>query len=141
MDRRHFVRSACLGCAGLSLGIGMVSLTGCSTLPLVKVLCDGHTLDVPLTAFADSTQVIARSPQLAFDVLVMRLPNNEYRGIHLRCTHEDQALTATPAGLHCPSHGSRFSLTGAVEAGPATEALRSLPAHVSGDHVTVRLRA
>jgi nitrite reductase/ring-hydroxylating ferredoxin subunit len=137
MQRRDFLRSSCLGCAGLALGA--VSLAGCSTLPIVKVEGDGTTLDIPLTAFAESTMVVARSPKLSYDVLVLRRTDATYHSLYLRCTHEDQPITATASGLHCPSHGSRFALDGSVEEGPATQALRTFPVDVLQDHLSIRL--
>lgn len=88
---------------------------------------DGRSLIIPFSAFTEGNQMIARCNALSHDVLVMRLPNNEYRSLYLSCTHEDQPLTVTSTGLHCPSHGSRSSLTGDVEEGPVTKPLRSFP--------------
>ncbi len=139
MERRDFLHSGCLGCAGLLMGTGLLSLTGCASLPLVKVESDGRELDVPLTAFAEGSQVIVRSPKLSYDVLLMRLPDGAARSVYLRCTHEDQPLTATATGLHCPSHGSRFSLDGSVQEGPATEPLRTFPVRREADHLIVEL--
>jgi len=139
MDRRDFLRSSCLGCAGLAFGVGVLSLTGCASLPLVKVVSDGRTLSIPLTAFAEGTQVIARASKLSYDVLVMKLPNGDLRSLYLRCTHEDQPLTATATGLHCPSHGSRFALDGSVEEGPATKPIRPFPVHREGEFVIIEL--
>ena len=126
MDRRDFLRSACLGCTAATLGLGALSLQGCSTLPLVKVDSDGRSLRVPLTSFSEASQVLVRTPRLTYDVLAQKLPEGGYRGLYLRCSHKDQPLTATPTGLHCPSHGSRFGLDGALLEGPATEALPPL---------------
>ncbi|HRH38715.1 MAG TPA: Rieske 2Fe-2S domain-containing protein [Flavobacteriales bacterium] len=138
MDRRSFLRSSCLGCAGLV--VGAAALAGCATLPVVKVTSDGSSLDVPLIAFGEGTQVIARAAQLPFDVLVVRQPDGAYRSLYLRCTHEDQPLTATTTGLHCPSHGSRFGLDGSVEEGPATRPLVSFPTELQQDHLHISLR-
>ncbi len=139
MDRRDFLRSSCLGCAGLALGAGALSLTGCASLPLVKTVSDGRTLSIPLTAFAEGTQVVARASKLSYDVLVMKLPDGDFRSLYLRCTHEDQPLTATATGLHCPSHGSRFALDGTVKQGPATQPIRPFPVHREGEQLIIQL--
>ncbi len=140
MHRRDFIRSSCLGCAGLAMGASILSITGCAALPMVKIESDGRSLNIPFSAFAEGNQVIARCKALSYDVLVMRLPNNEYRSLYLRCTHEDQPLTATGTGLHCPSHGSRFSLIGDVEEGPATKPLRSFPVAVVEGGLVVEIQ-
>ncbi|MBL7940781.1 MAG: Rieske (2Fe-2S) protein [Flavobacteriales bacterium] len=141
MDRRAFLRSSCLGCAGLTLGAGVLSLTGCASLPLVKVVSDGRTLSIPLSAFTESTQVIARASKLSYDVLVIKLPGGDFRSLYLRCTHEDQPLTATATGLHCPSHGSRFALDGSVKEGPATTPIRPFPVRREGELLIIQLTA
>ncbi len=140
MQRRDFLRTSCMGCTGLAMGAGLLSLTGCSTLPLVKVEGDGRTLEVPLSAFAESPQVLVRTRKLSYDVLVTRSPDGSYSGIYLRCTHEDQPLTATATGLHCPSHGSRFGLDGSVEEGPATRSLQRFEVTSAQDKLILRLQ-
>lgn len=139
MERRDFLRTSCLGCAGLAIGTGLISLTGCASLPLVKVDGDGRTLEVPLNGFGEGTQLLARSAQLPYDVLVIKLPDGNFRGIYLRCTHEDQPLTATASGMHCPSHGSRFALDGSVEEGPATQGLRLFEVIRENEHLIIHL--
>jgi Rieske Fe-S protein len=139
MERRGFLRASCLGCAGLVVGTGLLSLTGCASLPLVKVENNGRELIVPSTAFAEGSHVIVRAPKLPYDLLVTKGPDGGAHSVYLRCTHEDQPVTATATGLHCPSHGSRFAMDGSVEEGPATAPLRTFPVRIEGDELIITL--
>lgn len=140
MDRRSFLRSSCLGCTAVLAGGGLLTLGGCSTLPVVKVTDTDGVLRVPISAFAESTQVLARSSSLPFDVLVMAQPRGGYRSVYLRCSHRDQPLTATMTVLHCSSHGSRFALDGTVLEGPADKPLHLFPTTNDATHVSIDVK-
>ncbi len=137
MQRRAFLRSACMACAGSVLGPLVISLTGCGTLPLVQAQRDTDGLSFPLDAFGEQQQVILRHPRLTYDLLVSKRPDGGYTALYMRCTHEDQPLTATPQGLHCASHGSRFALDGSVVTGPAVKPLLTFPVVRNGDRLTI----
>ncbi len=139
MDRRGFIRASCFGCAGIAIGANL--LEGCSaTMPLVKVESDGHVMRIPLTHFATNDKVIARTPQLPDDVLIIKHADGSFTSLYLRCTHRDQPLTATSTGLHCPSHGSRFAMDGSVQQGPADKPLRTFNTTADAANVIVDLR-
>lgn len=141
MDRRAFLRSSCMGCAAAALGAGALSLSGCASLPVVRVDGEGTTAHVPLSAFAAGDRVLLRQARLPFDILVLRTPEGTYRSLYLQCTHRDQPVSATSNGLYCPSHGSRYALDGSVLVGPATTPLHSFHTTVDGDHLLIDLKS
>lgn len=59
------------------------------------------------------------------------------------CTHEDWSLANGALKgdcVECPLHGSRFNLkTGEPLEEPATEPLRTYPAHIEGDDIYIEL--
>ena len=90
------------------------------------------------TAFITSNVVLIRAKHLPFDLLAARRSDGTYHALYLQCTHEDQPLTATSTGLHCPSHGSRFSLEGEVTEGPASQPLRGFSTTVGSDVLVIK---
>jgi len=58
--------------------------------------------------------------------------------LDLGCTHLGCTVTATANGFACPCHGSRFSSSGQVLAGPAPRPLRRLAVEREGGVVRVQ---
>lgn len=60
-----------------------------------------------------------------FSVLrvLLRRRGNEFSAMSLVCTHQTCLLVKKSGGFSCPCHGSQFSDSGAVTAGPATKNL------------------
>ncbi len=60
------------------------------------------------------------------DVIIIH-EGEEYRVLSARCTHLGCRINHREGDtLICPCHGSRFSLSGKVEAGPALKPLKTL---------------
>lgn len=102
--------------------VALSTLEACSTLPLYKSRVVNGLLDVPLASFAQGQQLIVRSNDLDFDILLLK-EDTGYRALYMKCTHEAAPLTATPKGLYCSMHGSSFDLAGNVLKEPATKPL------------------
>lgn len=75
-------------------------------------------LEVPLDLPGDVS--------FADDVIIIR-EGAKYRVLSARCTHLGCRINHREGDtLICPCHGSRFSLSGKVEAGPALKPLKTL---------------
>ncbi len=67
-------------------------------------------------------------------VLVMRLENDEFRVLSMKCPHLGCTVRwdNEEQRLRCPCHGSRFDDHGQVVKGPAKQALREYPSNAVG---------
>ena len=63
-------------------------------------------------------------------VIVTRPGEGEVKAFSAVCPHQGCTVAPGEGALACPCHGSRFSLTGEVEEGPADRPLSPLPVEV-----------
>lgn len=68
-------------------------------------------------------------------VLITQPTPGIYKGFRARCTHAGCALAVKNGGIECPCHGSRFTLDGDVERGPAVEPLVASPVTVKNGQI------
>jgi Rieske Fe-S protein len=72
--------------------------------------------------------------------LVARMSANTFAAVDAVCTHEGCTITGVSGTTYvCPCHGSRYSQSGKVLAGPATASLRQYPATFADGIVTIAL--
>lgn len=110
---------------GTGTGTG---LTGTTTGSAINFTID-------LTNSTYSSLKTAGSYKIIGDVLVAFTSSNGYIALTKICTHEQNPVQyrAAQNDIFCPSHLSEFSLTGAVEQGPATTALKAYKPSLSAD--------
>jgi Rieske Fe-S protein len=63
-------------------------------------------------------------------VLITQPSPGVFKGFLARCTHAGCAVAVKNGGIECPCHGSRFTLDGQVERGPAVDPLVARPVTV-----------
>ncbi|WP_282753437.1 ubiquinol-cytochrome c reductase iron-sulfur subunit [Desulfuromonas thiophila] len=118
-SRRRFIKTLMLGLAG-----GWF-LRRFFTLPAVpaRLLVTVADADLPQRG-----ALVFRQQRLA----LIREQDQVY-ALSLVCTHLGCTLAVLPEALVCPCHGSRFDAAGAVQAGPASQALPRLRLQRQGD--------
>lgn len=140
--RREFLKDACTTCLGVSfLGISLSQLTSCSPFPVYKTDLSKKNVTVPLSSFGESNMVIVRDMQVIYDVLLVKKSDQIYDALYMRCTHQENPLTATKTGLFCSAHGSRFDLDGNVLKEPALAPLKKFKTELQENQVLIDLNS
>ncbi|MDE1190621.1 MAG: Rieske (2Fe-2S) protein [Arachidicoccus sp.] len=143
MERRYFLKKACGTCAAMSIGTLLLSsvLESCKTvsLSLYKTGSEKGWATVPLLNFSDTDFKLVRVNNYNFDIAILKQKTGDYDAILLMCTHAGQALTKAGNGYFCTLHGSRFSQSGEVLKGPATDPLQHLPIKIVDQNLLVKL--
>ena len=140
--RRDFIKQSCAGCLGTSLmGLTLSQLTSCSPLPIYKAKLDAKSVSIPLTSFGESNLLIVRDMQVAYDILIVKKSDQDFNAIYMKCSHQENPVTATATGLFCSSHGSRFDLDGNVLKEPALAPLKKFNTQIVDVHLIVDLNS
>lgn len=113
------------------IGAAVVPLAACSKpadAPVVSPPTPGQTL----TAAAD---IGVGQAAIVDGTLITQPSAGVFKGFIARCTHAGCALAVKNGGIECPCHGSKFTLDGSVERGPAVEPLVARPVTVQGAQI------
>lgn len=145
MERRDFLKQTCGSCAAIALGSFLMSsvLESCKTpsLSLYKATSTKNIVSIPVVSFGEADFKLVRVSNYNYDVGVLKQTSGDYIALLLMCTHAGQALTKTGSGYFCPLHGSRFSQTGDVLKGPATDPLQHLQTSIENQNLLIKLDA
>jgi len=79
--------------------------------------------------------------QVAYDILLVKKSTEEYLAIYMKCSHQENPVTATTTGLFCSSHGSRFDLDGNVTKEPATAPLKKFKTAIIDNQIVIDLKS
>jgi Rieske Fe-S protein len=144
LTRREFISKSCLACGGASL----LALSGCASHYATGTL-EPSGISVLKSAFAQikkgstsyRSYLLVQHDQLEFPIYLYRFSDTEYSALWMECTHQGAELQASGDFLQCPSHGSEFDNRGSVSNGPAERNLRAFPVRVTGEKISIDLRA
>jgi Rieske Fe-S protein len=138
-SRRDFLKRSCTLCIGLS-GVSalLTQATGCAGLPVYKTATSKGIVEVPLSAFTDKSRLlILKNPQFEYDIALVKKTETDFSAFQMKCTHQDNALTATQTGFFCASHGSAFDMDGKVTQEPALSDLRKYPTEIKENVILI----
>lgn len=152
VSRRDFCAGACQVASGATLatlfsacGGGSSSPTSpsgmASMLGVVAGRFAGSTVQVPVAGSAlDNVGGAVLVQSTAGVFLVARMSASAFSAIEAVCTHEGCTITGADDAIYvCPCHGSRYSRSGQVLAGPARASLRQYANTFADGVVTIAL--
>lgn len=126
-------RTVLAGAGAAAVALGATACTGTAgrtAAPLsTTVRTDGTTV------LATTDQVPVGGGIAAGAVIVTQPQAGTYEAFDSTCPHRGCAVVVQDAGLVCPCHNSRFSLTGTLEQGPANRDLTPVPITVDGTDI------
>ena len=134
LSRRTVVRT------GLGVAVAVPLIAACSSDPgptTTTPAGTGGAASGSLPKLDDITvgQAVAATLNGA-PIVVARPTDTTVAGFTAVCTHMQCTVNVNGAELNCPCHGSQYNaLTGAVEHGPATQALGPVPLSVKDGQV------
>lgn len=145
MNRREFISSTCLACAGGAVLSNF--LVSCGSSHYVTGTIEGKGVSIPVSEFVTvqkdkqvaRTFIVVHHDQLEFPIYLYRVNENEYSALWMKCTHQGSELNAGGDHLYCSSHGSEFDKKGNVIHGPAEKNLRSFPTSVDNGKIIIEL--
>ena len=145
--RREFCVQAC---QTISLASIAGALHGCggsptspsdgSSLPSVPGTAVNRTVEVTIDAASPLASVgSAALVQSAIGIfLVTRTAQDSFTAVTATCTHEGCTVTGFENQTFvCPCHGSRYTTSGIVVNGPATQPLRQFATQFANNVVTI----
>ena len=142
MNRRNFINSSCAVCVGaIGLGFLATELSGCASIPILKLAPADGLMNIPLSSFKDGQLLVVRNSHLEFDILLVKKSESEITPLLMKCSHQDNPLTANKSGLYCPTQGSTFDLNGNVTKEPALTSLKKFKTEISNQIVTINVKS
>ncbi len=118
-------------------GVFISLLSSCASLPVYKTSIIENKIKIPVALFTENKLQILKVQNSLYDIAVRKERETKFIALQLRCTHADNALSATGKGFICNLHGSTFSSDGNVTKGPAEFDLKKYRVELAGNEVLV----
>ncbi len=136
MNRKEFIKKCGYACLGSSLA--MLSLESCVANISAKIV--NSEVIVPLENFKDKTHFVVENERLKFPIYVLKISEENYSAVLMKCTHQGSELQAFGDILECPAHGSRFNQKGILKQGPADKNLYKFPVKIDNNQLKISLK-
>ncbi len=143
MERRTFLKSSCNACLLVATGFLVPALSGCGpgAYQVFNTEVRDDLVTVPADSFAKGPLVLVRPKGWYYSIALRKKEDNTYSALLLKCTHQDNQLTAASNGYSCSLHGSAFNTQGQVVKGPAEKALKTYPVTIETNSIIIHTKA
>ncbi len=143
MERRDFIKSSCNTCLLIATGFLLPALTGCgpAAYQVFNTEIKEDRIQVPADSFVKGPLVLVRPKGWFYSIALHKKEDNTYTALLLKCTHQDNQLTAFGSGYNCSLHGSAFNLEGQVTKGPAERALKAYEVTTEPNYLIIHTKA
>jgi Rieske Fe-S protein len=127
----------------MATGLLLPALSGCgpAAYQVFNTTPVDNTLTVPADSFAKGPLVRVRPKGSYYAIALRKKEDNTYTALLLKCTHQDNQLTAASDGFSCSLHGSAFNRDGRVTKGPAERPLTSYPVTIDNNNIIIHTKA
>ena len=128
----------------LATGLLLPALSGCGPgayQVFNATAADGGKIAVPAETFARGPLVVVRPKGSYYSIALRKKEDNTYSALLLKCTHQDNQLTAASDGFSCSLHGSAFNRDGQVTKGPAERALTAYRVTIETNSIIIHTKA
>jgi len=136
MDRKEFLSVFGMSVVAVTCSYCLAGCTNGDGVVNAPTNVD-FTLDLTSPAYATLKNI----GQYVYNggVIVAHIANGTYVAVSQACTHQGTTVVYVLSDnqFYCPSHGSRFSTTGAVVRGPAGSAIVAYKTTLTGDSLRV----
>jgi cytochrome b6-f complex iron-sulfur subunit len=136
MERKEFLSILGIGAAAVACSY---CFGGCNPNPVGGITAPTNvdfTLDLTNPSYAGLKSI---SGYIYNAGVIVAHASSGYAAVSLACTHQGATVVfdASTNSFFCPAHGSRFSLNGAVIAGPAGSPLGAYKTALTGNSLRV----
>lgn len=146
MERRDFIKSACLTCVG-SIGATWLLQSCTPQKYITNVTVKENKLIIKKSEFTvvkkDKTIqqkfILVKPENTQFPIAIYKLNENEYKALYLQCTHQGCELSPHETMMVCPCHGAEFNPKGEVTTGPAETNLKSFLTTTDNENIYIQL--
>ena len=146
MERRIFIKNACLACTGISLL--STTLQSCSSVHTVLSSLDNNRLVLKKSDFIFLKKekqvvrqwVLVKTEKIPFPIGVYRFDTDKYAASYLECAHQQCEVETEGDHLQCPCHGSEYTNMGKLQKGPAEADLKTFPITTDEQNIYILLK-